>query len=145
MLQISALLQSENKIYLVDDIEFDWLNPKKVLTNTYNVNPRLTEVKLAIVRAMTESERQRLSTALLALTSGDFSFQSTSERFARLFATLYCCHACTPAPRFSFTFIAILTRAAVGGVFVLQFKHVITFYSVLATMYYFFKGVVIAS
>jgi tRNA A37 threonylcarbamoyltransferase TsaD len=32
-MQVSALLQSENKLVLADDIACDWLNPKLVMSN----------------------------------------------------------------------------------------------------------------
>jgi len=76
--QVSALLQSENNQVLVQDIAFDWLNPKLVMTNMWSVHPSILQRRSKIMSSLTESQRQRLGHMLISLNSGDYSFSRAS-------------------------------------------------------------------
>lgn len=78
VMQVSALLQSENKLVLVDDIAHDWLNPKLVMSNICSVRPSVLETRSTVMSSMTDAHRIRLSNLLSALKGGDFSFKCAS-------------------------------------------------------------------
>jgi hypothetical protein len=145
------LLQSENNFIVVNDLAFDWLKPKVVMTNSETVRSSVLEERRKKFRSMTGSQQQRLSNLLMALNHGDFSFSSAyhGSLFALTAFTLpipptpTSCHTTPPHPPVAkrlapLPLAAVVTlAAAVGGVFVLQFNHLVTFYSVVGSVYYF--------
>ena len=70
------MLQSENNFIVVNDLAFDWLKPKVVMTNSETVRSSVLEERRKKFRSMTGSQQRRLSNLLMALNHGDFSFSS---------------------------------------------------------------------
>ncbi len=70
------MLQSENNFIVINDLAFDWLKPKVVMTNTETVRSSVLEERRKKLRSMTGSQQRRLSNLLMALNHGDFSFSS---------------------------------------------------------------------
>jgi hypothetical protein len=148
---VSALLLSENNFFLVKDLAFDWLKPKVVMTNSETVRISVLEERRKKLRSVTGLQQRRLSNLLMALNRGDLSFSSAyhGSLFALTAFTLAIpptptsCHTTPPhspvANRLAtLPLVAVVTlAAAVGGVFVLQFNHLVTFYSVVGSVYYF--------
>jgi hypothetical protein len=83
-MQVSALLQSENKLVLADDIARDWLNPQLVMSNTCSVRPSVLERRTTVMSSMTDAHRIRLSNMLSSLKGGDFSFKCASVSYFNL-------------------------------------------------------------
>lgn len=61
---------------MVNDLAFDWLKPKVVMTNSETVRSSVLEERRKKFRSMTGSQQRRLSNLLMALNHGDFSFSS---------------------------------------------------------------------
>jgi hypothetical protein len=135
VLQISALLQSENTLSMAKDVSLDWLNPKLVMSNICSVLPSVLEWRLKIMGSMTESQRQRLSNMLIALKSGDLSFSRATAQASTITASSpdclrLACSLCSLCP-------PLTLAASVAGIFVLKFRHIITFYSIIVSVFFF--------
>jgi hypothetical protein len=122
---------------MAKEVSLDWMKPKLVMTNIDSVQPSVLEWRLKIMSSITESQRQRLSNMLIALKCGELSFSRASAQALTIIASslrpiIFALHVQCAA------FCPLLTLAvAVAGIFVLKFRHIITFYSVVGSVFFF--------